>query len=661
MQLGDSLVLLAGLYTAASDETRCLHDTFGMAGPGFPPPYEKGIEELRCDLKYRDAATIEKFVLTYYPSSNHFRDYNGTDMVPERHFEYKAAGVKFLGKTFYGYSKYPKKLHPWVPGVNGPAAQSQRIKLAECDIPQPDGGAYSVQRVGPLVSTGNYDYWQFGWQDVWKIGEKLKRHPDGIMFTSSFSGAVEGSGKVLGHPPIHIHHIHVMPAPGVVTKMMRLKCSSGESARDCYVPRLAVEQHGDYQCTPADGGIDCLFERTADGYAKVVTTPLDLEGEINDVRAPSSEPLVWWYQVALRWFPKAAGRFRPLSQHFIVGPGEHNVEDQRNNVFVFPVNTRTQSVYWYSGRMEYDAVMVRNKLHSHNTMYDRSFFFRATPQDLGLDDPKFLPAVSSTPLLLNRLGFATFDALEAFLFQNLGRAAGGWQCPAADGTCQDRRPQLICQSWVSNEEFVDWASARPFVYDRRAPCCCRPWRIHKGEVFTVVAFLSPLKTAPGPWDPHRIPPVANMHIHWVMTFATPDNESRYWHTMYSQNPDMQVTFSDDNSRFPVFRMIEGYLDGSGRGHLRNKPLSAAEFLEVSVYWVGVVAVPYRYELLGLLSVLAVSCLRCLALCRRPRRAKRVKDHPAVRCVQQPCCPDFAAKAITEAVRYSDAAAAHHGD
>lgn len=87
------------------------------------------------------------------------------------------------------------------------------------------------------------------------------------------------------------------------------------------------EHHGDYQCTgvpdgtpqvPDDGededpsaprpmtsaGLDCLTESVPDGYGKLITQPLGLEGDINDVRAPNSTVLEWYYQLAARWVPK---------------------------------------------------------------------------------------------------------------------------------------------------------------------------------------------------------------------------------------------------------------------------------------------------------------------------------------------------------------------
>jgi hypothetical protein len=72
------------------------------------------------------------------------------------------------------------------------------------------------------------------------------------------------------------------------------------------------EHHGDYQCdgvpdgpgTSTSGGIDCLTESVPDGYGKLITMPLGLEGDINDVRPANSSVLEWYYQLSARWVPK---------------------------------------------------------------------------------------------------------------------------------------------------------------------------------------------------------------------------------------------------------------------------------------------------------------------------------------------------------------------
>ena len=51
-------------------------------------------------------------------------------------------------------------------------------------------------------------------------------------------------------------------------------------------------------------GMDCLTESIPDGYGKLITHPLGLEGDINDARPANSTVLEWYYQLSARWVPK---------------------------------------------------------------------------------------------------------------------------------------------------------------------------------------------------------------------------------------------------------------------------------------------------------------------------------------------------------------------
>jgi len=356
----------------------------------------------------------------------------------------------------------------------------------------------------------------------------------------------------------------------------------------------------------------------------------------------------------LRWFPRTVS-LKPLSQHFIVGPGNSIPGDQRTNVLVFPVNTTTQSVYWYSGTMARDGVLTRNKLHAHNTMFDRAFWFRATARDLGLDGPEFWPRHSFRPLLLEEVGHADFEALQRSLLANLQKAAERWDtsCPPARKACADQRPALVCQSWVSNEEFVDPRSGRRFAYDRRAPCCCRPWHFQRGDVFTVVAFMAPMKTPPGPWMPDRTPPTANMHIHWVMTYDSLDNESHYEQTTFCQNPNKQIEVPEDLSRFPMWQLIENAQ--VGLGGMSNLELTIVQRLNVTARWLVLCLVMVQGVVWGALACcLMTGATLAHHLLLHCRRTKHVKEHPAVVCAEHvPCCTTAGVQATEEVLRYAE--------
>eukprot|EP00930_Biecheleria_cincta_P020400 TRINITY_DN15358_c0_g1_i2.p1 TRINITY_DN15358_c0_g1~~TRINITY_DN15358_c0_g1_i2.p1 ORF type:complete len:666 (+),score=35.24 TRINITY_DN15358_c0_g1_i2:83-2080(+) len=632
---------------------RCLQDNYGMAGDGFSKPYVADvINQLHCDFEYTDLAKIGKMTLNYYPSINDFANHRGFDLVSERHQEYTSE-AHINGLTMYPWEqqghKYESNSYE-TPG-DFPWAR-ERPRMGICRIPQQDGGEYVIQKVGPLVSTGNYDYWQFGWQDVWELQHVLKAHPKGIMFTESFIGAVDENGTVLGHPPIHIHHIHVTPQPGVRYKEDMQACVSGSNHSACAWPNLVIEQHGDYQCMDGEGGTDCIFERTADGHAKVITSPLDLEGESNDVRAPHSAPLRWWKLAVIRWHPLSPD-LKPLGQHFFVGPGRIDPKDQRTDVLVFPVLTGTPSMYWYTGMMPKTGVMTRNKLHSHNTMFRHSFWFNAQPRELGLDDSRFhVGNLAWKPLTLDQIGMNT-TAIEAYILSRLKTAAAIYDssCPYGVKSCGRSRPRIVCESWVQNVDVRDPVTGKHFTYDRRAPACCSSWAFQEGEPYTVVAFMAPLSGPVGPWAPDKIPPRANMHIHWLLTYSTPDNMSHYGMTIHNQIAESALTVGLYDSAFDAWQWMYKFNVWQVFKGVCNEKLSG---LADWRWYYKTYRFHFYVTAVGFEVFLAMSFLTCCCAFSwkffKCCKVKRAVDHPIARCAQHAPCPGIE-MAVTKAVRY----------
>lgn len=577
-------LLFADVRPVVSLLASCAHDTWGLNSKPKAKPYEPGIEELQrqCEWRYRDAKDVQQIVVNHYKDDWHFRAYKGVDLVPERHWEYPESGPR------------RRNLKTWLPGVNGPMNQTRHIQLAECELLQEDGGAYAFQRIGPFVSTGGYDYWQLGLRDVGLLRAGLARHAGGLAVTSSFSGPVLPNGTALGYPPVHIHHIHISPEPGVKAKLMDGRAiPNHRNVNGGYVANLVLEQHGDYQCVEADGGSECFFERVADGYAKVVTSPLDLEGELNDARAPGSAPLEWWYQVAVRWRPYQGSGLRPLSQHFHIGFGPYNNSNQMSELAVFPVRSDVDSLFWYTGRMSQDGALLRNKVHAHNALFRRAYWFHATPSDLGLHyegllkssrtwTPKQVDelglqsmatyAEETKTVPIKELGFDTFDSLESHLTRNLAEAArrhdsrcqSSVQLQAQAANCtDDDRPAAICNAEGATADVVDPQSGLTFSYDRRSPTCCRPWNFRKGDIFTVVGFMGPAEGRAGhglgPWAPEAPPPKVPMHLHWVLHYeahASGANRSYitgpsyYTMSQHGRNPDVQLVHGDAARAWP---------------------------------------------------------------------------------------------------------------
>ncbi|KAH8046841.1 hypothetical protein JL721_12290 [Aureococcus anophagefferens] len=54
------------------------------------------------------------------------------------------------------------------------------------------------------------------------------------------------------------------------------------------------------------------------------------------------------------------------------------------NTFLAP--TGEDSFLWYTARLPASGTLLRAKMHAHNTVFDESFLYLGTPQDVGLED-----------------------------------------------------------------------------------------------------------------------------------------------------------------------------------------------------------------------------------------------------------------------------------
>merc|ERR1712039_815284 len=107
-----------------------------------------------------------------------FDAYKGVDLNPAKHSDYDHWGSDQWGKL--------DKLN----ASNRPPFWNASAKLSTCEISNADGSFYRIQEIGPLTSTGGYDFWQFGLKDVFGLSELLEQYPNGLIFDSSFSAAV---------------------------------------------------------------------------------------------------------------------------------------------------------------------------------------------------------------------------------------------------------------------------------------------------------------------------------------------------------------------------------------------------------------------------------------------------------------------------------------
>eukprot|EP00494_Astrolonche_serrata_P031101 UN31370 len=115
------------------------------------------------------------------------------------------------------------------------------VYAQECtftDIDRPDE-YWITRRFGPFYSTGGGE-----WINIVYTDRHTQRY-----FTGRHFARYDSNGKILGYPPIHVHHEHVSSTvniPGLASLF-----------EDTYMNRIAFA-HADDVCPQDKGGIDCL-------------------------------------------------------------------------------------------------------------------------------------------------------------------------------------------------------------------------------------------------------------------------------------------------------------------------------------------------------------------------------------------------------------------
>ena len=504
----------------------------------------------KCDLnsmkktmhEYGEYSTVN-----YYPSSARFSVYDGIDMIPENKHTY-VRGTPWTTKLKdKGDPEAKEQL-----GAEPMMMQQCRVPVSEAD----GGGAWHVQRVGPFVSTGGYDWWQIGWSDAGGLKEVIDKHPEGVDIEASILIPVDEDGKRIGHPPVHIHHIHfVKPKSVRFRNIMRGFCvsSTGISTapaldslikeQNCYNSSLYIEQHGDYQCVPEDDGIECLTSNYPS--PRRLSEHLDLEGELNDVRPFDSPPMKWYYQIALKWRPIQAEK-RALSQMTIMAPGRVDINDQLARVLTFPTPTDAPRFTYYVGSFWGSGELIRNKLHAHNLVFESSSFFLATKEQMGLDAKEYVLENSYTPKLISEIGYSSSDEMNRVMLENLAKSqsrfdeicTGDW-APDAMGVaasarrmlqsavsadraleeerqkvCTRPRPKWVCSAVYNSNEFEFGDPPQGFKFDRRPLTWCDPLIFRQGDSFVVTSTSRKLTQPPIPPFPDRIPDTIPGHVSW---------------------------------------------------------------------------------------------------------------------------------------------------
>jgi len=516
---------------------------------GFTYPARGGATEIlhaaKCDLIWRDFDTLY--------DSMAFWQANGTEV------NFDNTGVRLGGS--WDKDTPPDSL--WTFRTtnleNLIPTPDHHMMVAEC-VKKTEGGNWHTQRVGPFKSTGGYDWWTYFHRDFTPAREELEGLKAGerIGFTGHMMGPVDKNWNLIPIPPIHDHHIHIVPGLGAyhTTQEFWTLAPCFLFGEWCFDASMAIQQHGDLQCMPEEGGADCFGRdystEGGGGFIKLIRESLAITGQCNDLRPKASPPMVWWYQTTFRLTTiREHSKWEALSTSTISNPASGALPME--NPFTMIVPTGEDSLIYFTGRHAFSGTLVGIDLHTHQLKSQGTLLIAATPQELGLDSPLFKTIHPWRAILTKETGFGSNQVLREHVLRSLTESQGSLD-------------SIVCKMH-GNSENVNGMG----LVDRMTSYVdCHTWPFTSGQQFSVVAFNGPPTHVRDKFT--KVGEFAGMagitdtgdfpqHIALFAYYTATDGLSHYTSNMYTQSID---TVSSAMSRLDWIRTY--VLDGGSPDH-----------------------------------------------------------------------------------------------
>jgi hypothetical protein len=381
----------------------------------------------------------------------------------------------------------------------------------------------------------------------------------GVDITRNAFNPILADGTRLSFPPIHTHHSHTIPQPGVRHRLQERPVCVGRSGlgipmldnmgesppmhvppmlalticsdslihftyavreAGCYNLTLFMEQHGDYVCKPEDDGLDCLMQ--GDKGARRVAQALDFEGELNDVRPTGSAPLEWWYQIAVKWTPIDASVI-PISQVAISGPGATFPPSQSTKSGTSRAPKLTESVILYSGPLQVSGDVRRCKVHAHSAIFDSQMLLVGTYEDFGLDKPQFTPPMAYEFIPTPSLGFKDNQEVGHYILGHMEKSQLRYDYKCVDkhdpnnAVCSRPRPDWVCGA-VRDYAVTEYGG-KDYVFDRRPKTWAKPWSFKEGDPIVGVGLARFVDQPPNPSYPDSVPDFLQQHTVFFLSYT----------------------------------------------------------------------------------------------------------------------------------------------
>ena len=435
-----------------------------MSGPDADPLPWMGTEHIKdaaCVADWQPFKSLQKATAIWSRNNDEYENYSGIDLEPD-HEPWRPDEERRMLADGHGNGDWYTSAQKGtlVPGTSG------QVMVGSCKGKTHKLGTWHTQRVGPFTSVGGYDWHQISWVDPAFISTAFPAGGGTAGILGHFTGPVDADGTTaIGYPPIHQHHVHVVPAPHDVFLEPVARWTNN---------RLMVI-HGDWGFESLGSGpmytqLQAMGQEYM-GWQKLVDQTPSINLELNDVRTAGSDPMTFYYQISLRVAsPQYLDKLPALSYM-----KTHNVASQLTfggqsaAVSTYPNLLATDTHMWYSSKWPIASRLVSVYPHMHQTVHQETFLFASTAQDLGLGvDNPFQPERMSTAsdqmmtgdnAQLRARVMAKAEEKDSLVCSAKGRGqvfTGGYPVNTEKGTCFDRAAYPVCftKTWAKHEPFT---------------------------------------------------------------------------------------------------------------------------------------------------------------------------------------------------------------
>ena len=354
------------------------------------------------------------------------------------------------------------KSHPY---FNAPPGR--RVKSRTCPTAtRPGGESWLVQRLGSVKSNGGYNWHTFAGGDLFDLQSVLDNLSP-IWITALAIFPVTEDGRLMGYPPLHMHHSHLgaFRTPGLLD----------------YIGALSFP-HGDSICRAEDGGSACFMFSLPPGHGIPVHSQLLLSAMVNDVREPNAAPISFSLELAIRYTlvaQRAVGLSFASAAADFQGGMLSSLQTGHQLFGQFNIPSDNEAVLWSTMKIRASGRLLNLWLHTHPLLgFEEEWLISGTPQELGLNNGIFHAPRCYRPFIPSEHSL-TSDTVRAHILAHVKALGLKFRCIFKANSEN-----------VSVIHGVDGIVSRAYDRQSRLQCFAGADRLVEGGSITTVTFFS---------------------------------------------------------------------------------------------------------------------------------------------------------------------------